>query len=35
MAVPNADEMEEFQRLSDKYQPDVEVLTTRHPMGSH
>ena len=25
MALPNPDEMEEFQRLSDKYQPELEV----------
>jgi hypothetical protein len=24
-AAPNPDEMEEFQRLSDRYQPDLEV----------
>lgn len=27
MAAPHPDEMEEFQRLSDRYQPDLEVTS--------
>ena len=29
-AASNPEDMEEFQRLSDRYQPDLEVLTTRN-----
>jgi hypothetical protein len=31
MAVPNADEMEEFQKLSDAYKPDLEACS--YPEG--